>query len=163
MPNEDSHFLEDNFGDRANVRASIQFRREKQSQHLKRWFFLPIFKSMAPELLDWSNETNCVIPALKPTALVYNVKEVGFKFKSSQIICLIITYVPLCALCQLATILQITSSGISLMYSRKSVWLRKEPWGIPTLTGILKKLPIQNHHLSPRKRDIRPNTWPGIS
>ena len=40
-----------------NVRAPIQFRRERQSQHLKRLFFLTsdplIFTSLAPEFLAW--------------------------------------------------------------------------------------------------------------
>ena len=35
-----SNFLGGSFSNRDNVRAPIQFRREGQPQHLKRWFFL---------------------------------------------------------------------------------------------------------------------------
>ena len=38
--NQGSNFLGDSFSNRDNVRAPIQFRREGQSQHLKRRFFL---------------------------------------------------------------------------------------------------------------------------
>ena len=38
--NPGSNFLGGSFSNRDNVRASIQFRRESQPQHLKRWFFL---------------------------------------------------------------------------------------------------------------------------
>ena len=37
--NQGSNFLGDNFSNWDNVRAPIQFRRESQPQHLKRWFF----------------------------------------------------------------------------------------------------------------------------
>ena len=38
--NEGSNFLGGSFGNRDNARAPIQFRRERQPQHLKRLFFL---------------------------------------------------------------------------------------------------------------------------
>ena len=38
--NEGSNFLGGSFSSGDNVRAPIQFRRERQSQHLKRWIFL---------------------------------------------------------------------------------------------------------------------------
>ena len=38
--NQGSNFLGGSFSNRDNVRASIQFRRESQPQHLKRLFFL---------------------------------------------------------------------------------------------------------------------------
>ena len=38
--NQSSNFLGSSFSSRDNVRAPIQFRRENQSQHFKRWFFL---------------------------------------------------------------------------------------------------------------------------
>ena len=36
--NQSSNFLGGSFSNRDNVRSSIQFRREDQPQHLKRWF-----------------------------------------------------------------------------------------------------------------------------
>ena len=38
--NQGSNFLGGSFSNRDNVRAPIQFRRESQPQHLKRWFLL---------------------------------------------------------------------------------------------------------------------------
>ena len=38
--NQDSNFPGGSFSNRENVRASIQFRRESQPEHLKRWIFL---------------------------------------------------------------------------------------------------------------------------
>ena len=55
-----------------NVRAQIQFRRESQSQHLKDDLSSrtdsSIFTSVAAVLLDWSNETIWVFPALISTS-----------------------------------------------------------------------------------------------
>ena len=55
--NHGPNFLGDNFSNRDNVRASIQFRRESQPQHLKIWFFfknrpISIPTSAASVLLD---------------------------------------------------------------------------------------------------------------
>ena len=59
------------FNNRGNIRAPIQFRRETQPQHLKDDFSwrtdLSIFASIAAVLLDQSNKTNQVFPALKWT------------------------------------------------------------------------------------------------
>ena len=41
--NQGSSFLGCCFSNRNNVRAPIQFRRERESQHLKRWFFFKSF------------------------------------------------------------------------------------------------------------------------
>ena len=38
--NQGSNFLWSSFSNRENLRTSIQFRRERQPKHLKRWFFL---------------------------------------------------------------------------------------------------------------------------
>ena len=38
--NQGSNFLGGSFSNRDNVRATVQFRRESQPQHLKRWLFL---------------------------------------------------------------------------------------------------------------------------
>ena len=37
--NQGSNFFGSSFSNRENVRAPIQFRRERQPKHLKRWFF----------------------------------------------------------------------------------------------------------------------------
>ena len=55
--------LQPDFSNRDNVRAPIQFRREGQSQHLKRFDFSSItdssiFTSIKPGLLDWSKKTS---------------------------------------------------------------------------------------------------------
>ena len=54
---------------RDNIRAPIQFRRESQPQHLIKDDFSSridpsILKAIAPVLLDQSNETSWVFPAL---------------------------------------------------------------------------------------------------
>ena len=60
--NQDSNFLWGSFSNKDNVWASIQFRRESQPQHLKRWISSrtdpSIFTSIAPVLLGQSNETS---------------------------------------------------------------------------------------------------------
>ena len=60
--NQGSNFLGESFGNRDNVRVPIQFRRESQPQHLKDYFSSrtdpSIFTSIAPVLLDQSNETS---------------------------------------------------------------------------------------------------------
>ena len=71
--NHGSNFLWGSFSNRDNVRAPIKFRRKSQPQHLKRWFLLknrPIhFTSLIPPvLLDQSNKTSWVFPALKSTS-----------------------------------------------------------------------------------------------
>ena len=67
--NQTSNFLGGSFNNRDYVRAPIQFRTESQPQHLKSWFSLrtdpSIFTSIAPVLLDWSNESSWVFVALK--------------------------------------------------------------------------------------------------
>ena len=74
--NQGSNFLGSNFSIRDNVRTPIQFRRENQSQHLKRSFFLQeqtFFTSIVPVLLDWSNKTSGVsneIQVQKPILVV---------------------------------------------------------------------------------------------
>ena len=57
--NQGSNFLAGSFSNRDNVWAPIQFGRKSQPQHLKRWM------SIAPVLLDRSNKTSWVFPALK--------------------------------------------------------------------------------------------------
>ena len=58
-----SNFLGGNFSNRDNVRAPIQFRKERQPKHLKRDGFSSradpsIFTSIAPVLLDPQNKTS---------------------------------------------------------------------------------------------------------
>ena len=70
--NQGSNFLGGSFSNRDNVRAPIQFRRESQPQHLKSWFISrtdpSIFISVAPVLLERSNEASWVFPALESTS-----------------------------------------------------------------------------------------------
>ena len=60
--NQGSNFLGGSFSNKDNVRAQIQFRRESQPFILKDYFSTrigpSIFTSIAPVLLDWSNETS---------------------------------------------------------------------------------------------------------
>ena len=69
--NQGSNFLEGSFGNRDNIRAPIQFRREKPNI-LKDDFSSTtepsIFTSIAPELLDRSNKTKWVFISLKSTS-----------------------------------------------------------------------------------------------
>ena len=65
-----SNFLGGSFSKKDNVTAPIQFRKERQPQHLKIWFFLKnrpiqISTSIAPVSLSQSNETSWVFWALK--------------------------------------------------------------------------------------------------
>ena len=62
-------------------------------------------------------------------------------------------------------ILQIASSGKSLMYSKKSVERKMDPYGTLSLTGYSCEdfqSRITQRHLLPRKEEIRPNIWPEI-
>ena len=57
---------------------------------------------------------------------------------------------------------QITSSGRLLMYSRKSLGLRMEPWETPSLTGYsCEELPSRTHrsYLLLWKEEIKPIIW----
>ena len=70
--NQCSSFPGRNFSNGGNARAPIQFRRESQLQHVKSEFPSrtdpSIFTSIAPVLLDQSNKTSSVFPALKSTS-----------------------------------------------------------------------------------------------
>ena len=137
--NHGSNFLGGSFSNRENVRIPIQFRRESQPQYLKRSFFLKkrpiIFTSIAPVLLDWSNKTSWVFPALtsKSNFLPSPVSrrldsssEANFKCRHRSDVWPQLEYTVVLS-AQIA-ILQITLSGSSLMDSRKSVGQKMEPW-----------------------------------
>ena len=52
-----------------------------------------------------------------------------------------------------------------IMYSRKSVWPRMEPWGTPALTRYsCEDFPFRTtqSRILPRKEEIRANIWPEI-
>ena len=71
--NKTNYFLESTFSNRDNVRAPIQFRREIQPKHLKRLLFLktrPIHFhiNITSVIIDWSNKTSWLFPALKSTS-----------------------------------------------------------------------------------------------
>ena len=71
--NPDSNFLGGSLSNRMNVKAPIQFRRESQPQHLKN---RPISFHINNMLLDWSNKTSCVFPALESTShFLYQSKK----------------------------------------------------------------------------------------
>ena len=78
--NQGSNFLGGGFSYRNNVRDQIQFRKERQPQHLKRWFFLKkrptIFTSTAQVLSDRLNETSWVFPAWKSYAISLSNSEI---------------------------------------------------------------------------------------
>ena len=91
--NQGSNFFGGSFSNRGNVRAPIQLRRESQPSTFKDDFPLridpSIFTLIVPVLLDQSNETSWVFPALKSKSTV-----IRFKFRNQfellpQIICLI--------------------------------------------------------------------------
>ena len=60
--NQSSNFLVGIFNSRCNVRAPIQTRRERQSQHVQRSFF---FKNKP---IQFHNKSSRVFPTLKPTS-----------------------------------------------------------------------------------------------
>ena len=88
--NQGCNFLGSSFRNRDNVRGPIQFRREIQPQHLKRCFFLknrPIhFLTNNTSVVDWSNETSGVFPALKSTSHFLSQStescQIRFRFRS---------------------------------------------------------------------------------
>ena len=69
--NQGSNFPEGSFGNRDNIRAPIQFRREKPSileDYFSSTIEPSIFTSIVPELLDRSNKTKLVFLSLKSTS-----------------------------------------------------------------------------------------------
>ena len=60
--NHRSNFLGGSFSNHNNLRAPIQFTNERQSQNPRDDFTsrkdVSIFKLLAPESIDWSNEAN---------------------------------------------------------------------------------------------------------
>ena len=103
-----------------------------------------IFTSIEPLLLDWSNKTSWVFPALKSTSHFLPQSTVSCRSDSSSEAnsCCYhrsdawshLEY-RAAAWAQTA-ILHMTLSGRSSMYSRKSVGPRMEHWGTPALTGL---------------------------
>ena len=70
--NQGSNFLKGSFSNRDNVRASIQFRRESQPQHLKRSVFLKsrsiIFHVNRTSVIRLVKRNQLNFPALKSTS-----------------------------------------------------------------------------------------------
>ena len=85
--NQGPNFLGVSFSNRNNLRAPIQFRRKSQPQHLKISFSSrtdrSLFTSIAPVLLNWSNETRCVFPVLKLTSHFTSQSTVSHRSYSS--------------------------------------------------------------------------------
>ena len=136
--NQGSNFLEGSFSNRDSLRVPIQFIRENQPQHLKICFFLKIraihfyinsTSVFRPVKRNWLNfpsiEINTPLPALVPQCLLgqiqvqtpilvaakYQIPNHTFRVESSII----------------SIDSNITSSGRSLLYSRKSVGPRMDP------------------------------------
>ena len=100
--NSPLYLLNLSFTNRVNVRASIQFRRERQPQYLKRWFFLKnrhihfhINSTSVIRPLKWNQLSFSRIKINRPLpAPVSNVLQIRFKFRSQfyllpQIRCMI--------------------------------------------------------------------------
>ena len=64
--NQGSNFLGSSFTNGNNVRAPVQFRRERQSQHLKRFFFQKNDSAIFP-----STSTRIIRPVKRNTALTF--------------------------------------------------------------------------------------------
>ena len=86
--NQSSNFLGGSLSNRDNVRVPIQFRRESQPYILKDDFSSrtnpSIFTSIEPLLLDQSNETSWVFPALKSTSHFLPQSTVSCRSDSSS-------------------------------------------------------------------------------
>ena len=154
--------------------VGIHFTREGQSQHLKDYFSsrtVPsIFTSIEPVSLDQSNKTSWVFLALKstrhflPQSTVFCRSDSSSETNSS---CYYISdawsHLELRVVSSAYIVIsQITSTGRSLMYSRKIAGPRKEPWGNPVLTGYsCEDLPSRTtqNRLLLRKEKIRPDIW----
>ena len=132
--NQGSNFAGDNFSNRDYVRAPILFRRERQPQPLKRWFFLK------NRPIHFHINSASVIRAVKRNKLSFSSVEmkkstVSHRSDSSSVAIsscchrsdacshLKCSVVPSAQI----AIVQMASSERSLMYSRKSLRLRKEP------------------------------------
>ena len=125
-----------------------------------------IFTSIATVLLDW------LISALKSTShfLPKSTLSLRFKFRSQfyllpQIRCLTTFRVESSIISIDSNIkkVAVTWSGRSVMYSRKIVGPRMDPWGTPELTGYsCEDFPSRTTWscLLMGKEEIRPNIWP---
>ena len=121
-----------------------------------------IFTSIAPVLLDWSNETSWVFPALKSTSHVLPQSTVSHRSDASSEANSSCCYrseawshkeqkveQKVISSAWLA-ISHITSSGRSLMHSRKHIRPRMEPWGSTALAGYsCEDFLIQSFHPKP--------------
>ena len=153
--NQGSYFLGGCFSNRDHLRAIIKFRRESQPS------------------INRSNETSCVFPALKPKSHFPPQSTVPHRSDSSSEANSNCCHwsdtwshfeYRVVSPAQMA-ILQITSSGRSLMYNGKSVGPRMEASRTPVLPGSsyedLRSRTTWSHLLL-RKKGIRPNIWPEI-
>ena len=135
----------------------------------------PLLTSIAPVFLDPPNKTRWVFPALKSTSHFLPQSTVSHRSDSSSeanstcchrclVTCLITFRVKKSIISKIA-ILQITSSGKSLLYNSKSIKPRIDPWGSPASTGYSgEHFPSRTtrSHLLLRKEEIRSNIWPEI-
>ena len=87
--NQGSNFLRGSFSNRDNVKAPIQFRRERPPQHLKKLFFLKnrliyFYVNSAIVLLNRSKKTSRIFPALKSTSHFLTQSTVSRRSDSSS-------------------------------------------------------------------------------
>ena len=105
--NQGSNFLESSFRNRVNVRAPVQFWRERQPQHFKKWFFLKN----------------------RPTHFHRMVKQKSWVFQHWNLIDKFLSQPTIS--CRSGS----NSAATSLTYGKKCVGPRMEPSGTPELTG----------------------------
>ena len=139
--NRSSNFLEGSFNNRDSVRDSIQFRRERETQHIKRLFFFknrPItFHNIRTRVIRMVKQNNLTFQALKSTRHFLSQSTVprwsdsswdsnfGCCYKSddwSNFTYRVVSSINI-------EMLQITSSERSLMYNKKmwnQEWNREE-------------------------------------
>ena len=173
-PIKASIFLEAVLAIRDGVRVPIQFRWKSQCQHLKRWFFLknrPINFHISTSVirldkrnqLSFSNITSHFLPQFTVSCRSDSSSEANSSCCHRSDVW---SHLELRAVSSASiAVLQITSSGRSLIYSRKSVGPRMEPWGTPALTGYsCQNFPSRTTRscLLLRKEEVRPNIWPEI-
>ena len=137
--NQGSNLLGSSFTNRGNIRAPIQFWRERQPQYLKKWFFL---KNRPVHFY-----TNNI-------SVIWLVKQNKLNFACTSLLCLV-DYIQAQNQFQLLPqikcliIFRVESRTISIdgniTDSRKGVGPRIELWGTPALT----EYSCENSHLEP--------------
>ena len=79
--NQGSNYLGGSFSSRYNVRVPIQFRKEIQSQHHKRWFF---FKNIP---IHFDTKSIIVSKPVKQTSWLFALKSTSYFLPQSTVSC----------------------------------------------------------------------------